>query len=123
MNLVGLFPRRDTPVGGLRVVLGALDLTAAREPGSEERTVRRVLFHSHFQPFLLDNDIALLQLQEPVALSSVIEPACLPEPGTGGCTATCARATRAVIYLRPPTKAYSLSFCKGGYAFVGERSM
>ncbi|XP_034234029.1 uncharacterized protein LOC117641042 [Thrips palmi] len=69
---------RDTPVGSLRVVLGALDLTASREAGSEERGVRRVLFHSHFQPFLLDHDIALLQLQQPVAFSSVIAPACLP---------------------------------------------
>ncbi|KAK3919386.1 Transmembrane protease serine 13 [Frankliniella fusca] len=77
---------RDTPVAGLRVLLGALDLTAAREPGGEERAVRRVLFHSHFQPFLLDHDIALLQLQRPVPLSSVIEPACLPglQGMTGG---------------------------------------
>lgn len=69
---------RDTPVGSLRVLLGALDLTAAREAGSEERGVRRVLFHSHFQPFLLDHDIALLQLQQPVAFSGVIAPACVP---------------------------------------------
>ncbi|XP_052124857.1 uncharacterized protein LOC113204273 [Frankliniella occidentalis] len=77
---------RDTAISQLRVLLGALDLTAAREPGGEERGVRRVLFHSHFQPFLLDHDIALLQLQRPVAFSSVIEPACLPglQGMTGG---------------------------------------
>ncbi|KAE8745490.1 tryptase [Frankliniella occidentalis] len=78
---------RDTAISQLRVLLGALDLTAAREPGGEERGVRRVLFHSHFQPFLLDHDIALLQLQRPVAFSSVIEPACLP--GLQGMTGTC----------------------------------
>ncbi|XP_066904660.1 enteropeptidase [Halyomorpha halys] len=71
---------RDTPIGSLIVHLGDHDLTNDNETEHQLRTVSRVLFHSHFHPFLLANDVALLQLNTPVEFTDTIQPICLPEP-------------------------------------------
>ncbi|XP_063225185.1 uncharacterized protein LOC134532554 [Bacillus rossius redtenbacheri] len=72
---------RDTPVEQLVLQIGDHDLTTGNETAHESRRVRRVLYHSHFHPFLLSNDVALLQLDRPVAFSSRIRPICLPASG------------------------------------------
>ncbi|KAL1122819.1 hypothetical protein AAG570_003145, partial [Ranatra chinensis] len=72
---------RDTPIGSLVIHLGDHDLTRANETAHVLRGVRRVMFHSHFHPFLLSNDIALLQLDEPVIFTDTIQPVCLPDIG------------------------------------------
>ncbi|PNF38228.1 hypothetical protein B7P43_G12389 [Cryptotermes secundus] len=72
---------RDTPIEDLVVQLGDHDLTSPNETDHVTRGVEAVLFHSHFHPFLLTNDIALLHLDEPVAFSRSIQPVCLPDPG------------------------------------------
>ncbi|XP_060871513.1 uncharacterized protein LOC132945771 isoform X1 [Metopolophium dirhodum] len=69
---------RDTPVDDLTVHLGDYDLTADNETEHQARRVSRVLFHSHFHPFLLANDIALLQLDRPAAASDTVRPVCMP---------------------------------------------
>jgi hypothetical protein len=74
--------RRDTPIEDLVLQLGDHDLTSPNETDHVTRGVRAVLFHSHFHPFLLTNDIALLHLDKPVAFSHRIRPVCLPNPGT-----------------------------------------
>ncbi|KAI5740200.1 hypothetical protein M8J76_001541 [Diaphorina citri] len=72
---------RDTPVSELVLHLGDHDLTQLNETSHVRRGVRRVLFHSHFHPFVLSNDIALLQLDRPVPLTGTIQPVCLPQKG------------------------------------------
>ncbi|KAK9508640.1 hypothetical protein O3M35_006152 [Rhynocoris fuscipes] len=71
---------RDTPIGSLVLHLGDLDLTTPNETEHILRGVRKVMFHSHFHPFLLANDIALLQLDQPVHFSDTVQPVCLPSP-------------------------------------------
>lgn len=73
--------RRDTPVSDLVLHLGDHDLLNLNETAHVRRGVRRVLFHSHFHPFVLSNDIALLQLDRPVVFSDTIQPVCLPQRG------------------------------------------
>lgn len=71
---------RDTPIQTLRVHLGDHDLTSDNETIHITRGVQQVFFHSHFHPFLLANDIALLRLDKPVPFSDRIRPVCLPDP-------------------------------------------
>ncbi|XP_014256512.1 coagulation factor VII-like isoform X2 [Cimex lectularius] len=71
---------RDTPIGSLVLHLGDLDLTSPNETNHVLRGVSKVMFHSHFHPFLLANDIALLRLDQPVAFTDTIQPVCLPGP-------------------------------------------
>ncbi|KAL5239893.1 hypothetical protein ACI65C_007303, partial [Semiaphis heraclei] len=69
---------RDTPMDDLTVHLGDYDLTADNETEHQARKVSRVLFHSHFHPFLLANDIALLQLDRPATATDTVRPVCMP---------------------------------------------
>ncbi|XP_065211110.1 uncharacterized protein LOC135839142 [Planococcus citri] len=71
---------RDTPVEDLLLHLGDHNLMTTNETVHVSRGVKQILFHSHFHPFLLDNDIALLELNEPVTFSDNIQPICLPDP-------------------------------------------
>lgn len=71
---------RDTPIEDLLLHLGDHNLMMTNETSHITRRVKQVLFHSHFHPFLLDNDIALLQLLEPVTFNANIQPICLPDP-------------------------------------------
>ncbi|KAG8273155.1 hypothetical protein J6590_027490 [Homalodisca vitripennis] len=73
---------RDSPIETLAVHIGDYDLTIENETEHVIRGVRRVLFHSHFHPFLLANDIALLHLSSPVQFNIFIQPICLPQSGT-----------------------------------------
>lgn len=45
---------------------------------AQVRKLKRVIQHPGFQRSTVDNDISLLELEEPVTLSSVIRPICLP---------------------------------------------
>ena len=42
-------------------------------------SVRYVFVHSEFNPSTLDNDIALLQVSDPIEFNRHVGPACLPE--------------------------------------------
>ncbi|XP_067824295.1 transmembrane protease serine 9 isoform X2 [Heptranchias perlo] len=48
--------------------------------GGTKVTFKRIIIHPSFSAFSLDFDIALLELSRPVALSKVIQPACIPSP-------------------------------------------
>ncbi|XP_050545408.1 phenoloxidase-activating factor 3-like isoform X2 [Daktulosphaira vitifoliae] len=74
---------RDTPIDSLMVHLGDNDLTTDNETEHQVRSVSQVIFHSHFHPFLLANDIALLRLNIPANLNNNVQPVCLPS-GNGG---------------------------------------
>ncbi|NWT63423.1 KLK14 protein, partial [Erythrocercus mccallii] len=57
-----------------------------REAGEERRTVARMVAHPGYDPSTKDNDIMLLQLLAPAAISDRVRPipvaSCLPRPGT-----------------------------------------
>ena len=61
--------------------IGDYDLTTPNETNHMTRSVQNVIYHSHFHPFLLNNDIAMLHLDKPVVFTNNIQPVCLPEPG------------------------------------------
>ncbi|NWX87777.1 ST14 protein, partial [Nothoprocta pentlandii] len=45
----------------------------------QARAVKRVVAHPAFNDYTYDYDLAVLELQEPVAFSSVVKPICLPD--------------------------------------------
>ncbi|NXC28030.1 ACRO protein, partial [Campylorhamphus procurvoides] len=59
------------------VVIGATDLTAPG-PEAELRHIQRLLVHQHYAPALAGNDIALLELDEPLECSDYVQLACVP---------------------------------------------
>uniref|UniRef100_A0ACB8FM13 Uncharacterized protein n=1 Tax=Sphaerodactylus townsendi TaxID=933632 RepID=A0ACB8FM13_9SAUR len=61
-----------------RAVIGASNLSAL---GSEVhvRFAKQVVLHEQYQPGLAANDIALLELDQPVKCSKYIQPACVPD--------------------------------------------
>ncbi|OXB51104.1 hypothetical protein ASZ78_002639 [Callipepla squamata] len=65
----------DTP---WHVVIGANDLTRLG-PGAVERNVKRVIAHEYYDRDTMANDIALLELDQPVYCNSYIQLVCLPD--------------------------------------------
>ncbi|KAM6306960.1 acrosin-like [Podargus strigoides] len=61
-----------------RVVIGATQLTRLG-PEAQVRTVRRLLLHEHYNSASQKNDIALLELDQPVQCSPYIQLACVPD--------------------------------------------
>ena len=63
------------------VVLGEVHLTD--ETRTRVRTpVDRIFVHPGYQPIIIDNDIALIKLAEPVKFDYYVRPVCLPTNGT-----------------------------------------
>ncbi|XP_063253317.1 chymotrypsin-like elastase family member 2A [Prinia subflava] len=60
------------------VVMGATDLT---QPGPKAvvRHIQRLLVHQHYMAATARNDIALLELQQPVECSDYIQLGCVPD--------------------------------------------
>ncbi|XP_066041134.1 acrosin-like [Chamaea fasciata] len=61
----------------MRLVIGATQLTEPG-PGAEVRLIKRLLVHEEYNPADQSNDIALLELNEPVQCSPYIQLACVP---------------------------------------------
>ena len=49
-------------------------------PYIQIRKAKRSFVHPNFNPMTVDNDIALIELEEPVYFNDYIRPICLPEP-------------------------------------------
>ncbi|XP_064512924.1 acrosin-like [Pseudopipra pipra] len=60
------------------VVIGATDLTELG-PEAELRHIQRLLVHQHYAPALARNNVALLELDEPVDCSDYIQLGCVPD--------------------------------------------
>merc|ERR1712226_1127203 len=76
--------RRESVPGNFVVRVGEHDRTKVE--GSEvEVKVAKVLRHSKYSSYMLNNDIALLKLSQPVKLNKFVQPACLPtqDPAVG----------------------------------------
>ncbi|NXF40131.1 ACRO protein, partial [Nyctibius bracteatus] len=61
-----------------RVVIGATQLSQLG-PEAQERNIKRLLVHENYTSVLEGNDIALLELDQPVQCSSYVQLACLPD--------------------------------------------
>ncbi|XP_053833060.1 acrosin-like [Vidua macroura] len=61
-----------------KVVMGASDLTQMG-PEAEVRHIQRLLVHQHYVPATARNDIALLELDQPVECSDYIQLGCVPD--------------------------------------------
>ncbi|XP_028972182.2 suppressor of tumorigenicity 14 protein homolog [Esox lucius] len=66
---------------GMRVMNTALNAAATR-------TIRRIVFHSQYDQFTSDYDIALLELSSPVYFSDLVQPVCVPAPSHAFTTGT-----------------------------------
>ncbi|NXJ24298.1 ACRO protein, partial [Dicrurus megarhynchus] len=66
-------------IGILNVVIGATQLTQPG-PGAQVRQIKRLLRHESYRRSDISNDIALLELNEPVQCSPYIQLACVADP-------------------------------------------
>ncbi|NXR35685.1 ACRO protein, partial [Zosterops hypoxanthus] len=66
-------------IGILKVVIGATQLT---QPGPEAqvRKIKNLFLHENYERSAIINDIALLELNEPVDCSPYIQLACVADP-------------------------------------------
>ncbi|XP_055346398.1 phenoloxidase-activating factor 2-like [Paramacrobiotus metropolitanus] len=62
----------------LIVRLGEYDVSETTEPPYQDIHVKRVIIHADYHSGTLRNDIALLILDQPAAMTSYIRPVCLP---------------------------------------------
>ncbi|NXH62165.1 ACRO protein, partial [Rhabdornis inornatus] len=63
----------------LNVVIGATHLTHTGQ-GAQVRRIKRLLRHENYKRSDITNDIALLELNEPVECSPYIQVACVADP-------------------------------------------
>ncbi|NWV76377.1 ACRO protein, partial [Dasyornis broadbenti] len=70
------FGARDISIW--QVVIGATDLTEP-EPAAEQHRLRRILAHREYDMDSERNNIALLELEQPVECSDYIQLACVPD--------------------------------------------
>ncbi|NWT77294.1 ACRO protein, partial [Prunella himalayana] len=61
-----------------RVVVGATRLTQLG-PEAQVRTIKRLLVHQHYRNITQRNDIALLELDQPVQCNDYVQLACVPD--------------------------------------------
>ncbi|CAM9470272.1 unnamed protein product [Bubo scandiacus] len=61
-----------------RVVIGATQLTHLG-PEAQVRNIKRLLVHEHYSSISEENDIALLELDQPVQCSYYVQLACVPD--------------------------------------------
>uniref|UniRef100_A0A8C4VGT8 Peptidase S1 domain-containing protein n=1 Tax=Gopherus evgoodei TaxID=1825980 RepID=A0A8C4VGT8_9SAUR len=61
-----------------RVVIGASQLSQ-RGPEAQVRSIKQVVQHEHYEPRMESNDIALLELDQPIECNDYAQPACLPD--------------------------------------------
>ncbi|KAM7056794.1 acrosin-like [Acridotheres tristis] len=69
---------RAGDVSTWEVVIGATDLTRLG-PEAAVRHIQRLLVHQHYVPATARNDIALLELDQPVECSDYIQLGCVPD--------------------------------------------
>ncbi|XP_060632261.2 uncharacterized protein [Anolis sagrei] len=71
------FKTKRRSLGQWRIVLGSTDLAEILDT-AELRSVKKVILHRDYNPRNEANDVALMELDTPVAFSDYVQPACLP---------------------------------------------
>jgi hypothetical protein len=67
-------------ISQIRIRVGEYDFASVLEPYPyTERSVRRKVVHPQYNFFTYENDLALVQLDEPLVFQPHIAPICLPE--------------------------------------------
>ncbi|KFQ37808.1 Acrosin, partial [Mesitornis unicolor] len=61
-----------------RVVIGATQLSQLG-PEAQVRNIKRLFLHEHYNNKTLKNDVALLELDQPVQCSDYVQLACVPD--------------------------------------------
>nr|XP_032833601.1 venom prothrombin activator porpharin-D-like [Petromyzon marinus] len=61
------------------VIVGEHNRTVS-EPTEQTISIKQIVMHNRFNNATYDNDIALLQMSEPIKFNKYVLPACLPEP-------------------------------------------
>lgn len=61
--------------------MGDLNFNSSTESISEAVPVSSLVFHSHFDPYYLENDVALIKLKTNLTFRAGVQPICLPERG------------------------------------------
>jgi len=63
----------------IQLIFGEHDMYNIREKYREQKSkLKRQIIHPKFDPITFENDLALLELQEPVKFEANVVPACLP---------------------------------------------
>lgn len=70
------------PVRTIKVIVGDLNINSTSETHHQLVNISSITFHSHFDPYYLENDIAVIKLKSPLKFRSGIQPICLPEKGS-----------------------------------------
>ncbi|NXW72826.1 ACRO protein, partial [Hirundo rustica] len=70
--------RGEGDISRWEVVIGATDLSQPG-PEAELRHIQRLLVHRHYDPATARNNIALLELEQPVECSDYIQLGCVPD--------------------------------------------
>lgn len=76
-----IFSIAPVPIQTLKVIVGDLNFNSTTEAIDERVSVSSVVFHSHFDPYYLENDICLIKLKHPITFRAGVQPVCLPERG------------------------------------------
>ncbi|XP_054844504.1 acrosin-like [Eublepharis macularius] len=70
--------KRYIKVAYWRVLVGAIQLSQLG-PSAQVRSIKRLVEHEQFNPTTYNNDIALVELSQPVECNDYVQPACLPD--------------------------------------------
>ncbi|CAL8078751.1 unnamed protein product [Orchesella dallaii] len=69
------------PLRTVKIVVGDLNINTTDEAEHTFVNISSVTFHSHFDPYYLENDIAVIKLRNALKFRAGVQPVCLPESG------------------------------------------
>uniref|UniRef100_A0A8D0F4H0 Acrosin n=1 Tax=Strix occidentalis caurina TaxID=311401 RepID=A0A8D0F4H0_STROC len=114
-----------------RVVIGATQLTQLG-PEAQVRNIKRLLVHEHYSSVSERNDIALLELDQPVQCSDSVQLACVPDAslrvselttcyvsGWGSTTARCEFPKRARVLSEAKVHLIDVNLCNSSRWYAG----
>lgn len=80
--MIIIYSVAPVPLRTVKLIVGDLNINSTTETQHQRVNFSSITFHSHFDPYYLENDIAVIKLSSPLKFKSGIQPICLPERGT-----------------------------------------